>query len=41
MSMINKCAKFNEDIPSGQKVKINLASAIQILETADFVWHFV
>ena len=39
--MLNKCAKFHRDSPSGTKVKFNLARAIELLETADFVYNFV
>ena len=28
--MLNKCAKFHRDSPSGQKVKFNLARAIEL-----------
>ena len=38
---MNKCAKFHEDSPSGKKVKFNLVSAIELSETADFVYNFV
>ena len=41
MSMLNKCAKFHGDSPSGKKVKFNLARAIELLEMADFVYNFV
>ena len=34
MKMMNKCAKFHKDIPSGKKVKFNLARAIELSETA-------
>ena len=37
MNVINKCAKFHKDSPSGKKVKLNLPSAIELSETADFV----
>ena len=37
--MLNKCAKFHGDSPSGYKVKLNLARAIEISETADFVYN--
>ena len=40
-SMLNKCAKFHGDSPSGKKVKFNLARAIELSETADFVYNFV
>ena len=39
--MLNKCAKFYGDSPSGKKVKLNLARAIELSETADFVYTFV
>ena len=38
---MNKCAKFHKDSPSGKKVKFNLASAIELLDTAEFVYNFV
>ena len=41
MSMMNKCAKFHKDSPSGKKVKLNLASGIELSETAVFVYNFV
>ena len=41
MSMMNKCAKFHKDSPSGKKVKFNQPSAIELSETADFVYNFV
>ena len=41
MTMMNKCAKFHKDTPSGKKVKFNLSSAIELSETADFVYNFV
>ena len=31
--MMNKCAKFHKDSPSGKKVKFNLPSAIELSET--------
>ena len=37
---MNKCAKFHKDSPSGKKVKFNLPSAIELSETADFVYNF-
>ena len=40
MNMMNKCAKFHKDIPSGKKVKFNLPSAIELSKTADFVYNF-
>ena len=39
--MINKCAKFHKDSQSDKKVKFNLPSMIELLETADFVCNFV
>ena len=39
--MMNKCAKFHKDSPSGKKVKFNLAGAIELSETAVFVYNFV
>ena len=41
--MMNKCAKFHKDSPSGKKVKFNLARAraIELSETAVFVYNFV
>ena len=39
--MMNKCAKFHKDSPSGKKVKLNLPRAIELSETADFVYNFV
>ena len=45
MNMMNKCAKFHEDSPSGKftakKVQFNLPSVIELSETADFVYNFV
>ena len=41
MNMMNKCAKFHKDCPSGKKVKLNLARAIELSETAVFVYNFV
>ena len=40
---MNKCAKFHGDSPSSKKVKIkfHLASAIELSETANFVYNFV
>ena len=34
MNMMNKCAKFHKDSPSGKKIKFNLARAIELSETA-------
>ena len=39
--MINKCAKFQKDSPSDKEVKFNLPSAIEVSETAVFVYNFV
>ena len=39
--MLNKCAKFHGDSPNGKKVKFNFARAIELSETADFVYNFV
>ena len=41
MNIMNKCVKFHKDRLSGKKVKFNLASAIELSETADFVYNFV
>ena len=41
MYMMNKCAKFHKDSPSDKKVKLNLPSAIELSETAVFVYNFV
>ena len=41
MNMMNKCAKFHKDSPSGKKVKLNLPSAIELSEMAVFVYNFV
>ena len=41
MNMMNKCAKFYKDIPSSKKVKFNLARAVELSETAVFVYNFV
>ena len=41
MSKINKCAKFHKDSPRDKKVKFNLPIAIELSETAVFVYHFV
>ena len=38
---MNKCAEFHKDSPSGKKVKLNLARAIELSETAVFVYNFV
>ena len=39
--MMKKCEKFHKDCPSDKNVKFNLPSAIEISETADFVYNFV
>ena len=39
--MMNKCAKFHKDSPSDKIVKSNLLSAIELSETAVFVYNFV
>ena len=39
--MINQCTKFHKEIPCGKIVKLNLASAIELSETAVFVHNFV
>ena len=41
MNMMNKCAKFHKDSPSNKKVKFNFPSAIELSETANFVYNFV
>ena len=41
MNMMNKCATFHKDSPSDKKVKFNLTRAIELSETADFVYNFV
>ena len=41
MTMMNKCAKFHKDSPSGKKVTFNLPSTIELSETVDFVYNFV
>ena len=41
MSMMNMCAKFYKDSLSGKKVKFNLTRAIELSETAVFVYNFV
>ena len=40
MNMMNKCAKFRKDGPGGKKVKLNFARAIELSETAVFVYNF-
>ena len=39
--MMNKCAKFEKDGPSGEKIKFILPSAIELSEMADSVYNFV
>ena len=41
INMMNKCAKFHKDSPNNKKVKLNLPSAIELSETAVFVYNFV
>ena len=41
MNMMNKCAKFHKDSSSDKKVNFNLPSAIELSETANFVYNFV
>ena len=41
MNMMNKCAKFHKAGQSGKKVKFNLPSAIELSETADFVYNLM
>ena len=41
MNVINKCAKFHKDSLSDKKVKYNLPSAIELSETAGFVYNFI
>ena len=41
MNMMNQCAKFHKDSPSDKKVEFDLPSAIELLETAVFVYNFV
>ena len=41
MNMINKCATFHKDSPNDKKVKLNLARAIELSETAVCVYNFV
>ena len=41
MDMMNKCAKFHNDSQSDEKVKFILPSAIELSETAVFVYNFV
>ena len=41
MNMMNTCAKFHKDSRSDKKVKFNLPNAIELSETADFLYNFV
>ena len=41
INMMNKCAKFHKGSPNDKRVKFNLPSAIELSETADFVYNFV
>ena len=41
MNMMNKCAKFHKDSQSDKKVKLNLPSAIDLSDTAVFVYNVV
>ena len=41
MNMMSKCAKFHKDSLNDKKVKFNLARAIELSETAVFVYNFV
>ena len=41
MNMMNKCAKFHKDSLSDKNVKFNLQSAIELSETAVFVYNVV
>ena len=41
MNTMDKCAKFYKDSPNEKKVKLNLPSAIELSETAVFVYNFV
>ena len=41
MNMMNECAKYHKDSPSGKKVKFFLPSVFERSETADFVYNFV
>ena len=41
MNMVNRCAKFHKDSPSGKKVKFILPSAVELSETADYVYNYV
>ena len=39
--MMNKCAKFHKDSPSGKNAKLNRERASELSETANFVYNFV
>ena len=41
MNMMNKRAKFHKIVQAVKKVKFNLARAIELSETAVFVYNFV
>ena len=41
MNMMNKCAEFHKDSPNDKKVIFKLPSAIELSETAVFVYNFV
>ena len=41
MNMMNKCAKFHKDSRNNKKVKFDLPGAIELSETAVFVYNFV
>ena len=41
INMVNKCAKFHGDSPSDKEVTFNLPSAIELSETAVFVYNFL
>ena len=40
-NMMSSDAEFHQDSPKGKKVKFILASAVELSETADFVYNFV
>ena len=39
--MVNKCPKFHKDGVNLKKVKFNHPSAVELSETADFVYNFI
>ena len=41
MNMVSTCARFHVDIPSRYRLNFNPTSAIEFLETANFVNNFV